>query len=404
MLLLSLGFFLTGVPERWSTLAPHWFSSDDMSSAVVREGLDRLGVGHGVYAGYIVGLLVVRAGVFYLVGALLFWRRSTDRVALLVAYVLVTLPSGDTDPAVLHAMARDEPVRAAIGILVELVAFTLVLWICLLFPDGHVRPGWTRIVAAVWLVAGIGALVLPGSPLDIMAWSAVLAVGFIPAAVLIALYAQGWRYRRISGPVERQQTKWFALGFAAVLGEFAGSQLLLAAVSPTWPAAAPDRAVLLDLLLYTVHILAFLAVPLSLAVAVLRHRLWDLGSLINRALVYGSLSATLAAIYLGAVVLLQSLLRVVTGQGSSLAVAASTLAIAALFQPLRRRLQVAIDRRFSRRRYDAGRALAAFSATLRDETDLGRIGSDLLGAVDEAMQPAHASLWLRAPHGDRTFP
>jgi hypothetical protein len=139
----------------------------------------------------------------------------------------------------------------------------------------------------------------------------------------------------------------------------------------------------------------FLLVPVSIGMAMLRAQLWEIDRLINRVLVYGSLTATLALVYVGSVVLLQQLLRRLTGQTSPLAIVASTLAMAALFQPLRRRLQTTIDRRFYRRKYDAARILAAFSAHLRDEVDLDRLTSQLVTVVEETLQPVQVSLWLR---------
>ena len=141
--------------------------------------------------------------------------------------------------------------------------------------------------------------------------------------------------------------------------------------------------------------LSFAGVPVAIGFAVLKYRLYDIDLLINRTLVYGALTATLVAVYVGSIVMLQGLLRALIGQESQLAIVASTLAVAALFNPLRHRIQAFIDRRFYRRKYDARKTLEAFSSTLRDETDLQALSDDLVGVVRETMQPAHASLWLR---------
>jgi hypothetical protein len=213
------------------------------------------------------------------------------------------------------------------------------------------------------------------------------------------------RYRRSRGE-ERQQIKWIAfaasfVGFGFVSAMASG--LIVLAFAPESWGSANTPPLWFDIL-FSVVLVSFGGVPIAVGIAILRYRLYDIDLLINRALVYVSLTATLALVYVGGVVSLQATLRVLTGQESTLAVVASTLAIAALFAPLRQRVQALVDRRFYRRKYDAAKTLEAFNARLRDETDLEALSADLVGVASETMQPEYASLWLRSdtlPKGDQ---
>jgi len=195
---------------------------------------------------------------------------------------------------------------------------------------------------------------------------------------------------RSAASIERQQIKWLLYAGALTL-------IMNATIAPAAPFELSDNdlpgvvSALLSLLAY----LAVISIPVAVGIAILRHRLYDIDVVINRTLVYGALTLTLAAVYVGSVVSLQYVLRTLTGQESTLAVVASTLAIAAMFNPLRRRVQGLVDRRFYRKKYDAAKTLEAFSARLRDETDLDALNGELVGVVRETMQPAHLSLWLR---------
>jgi hypothetical protein len=210
-------------------------------------------------------------------------------------------------------------------------------------------------------------------------------VFYLFTALLVASAACVYlRFRRGNG-TERQQIKWLAyaamlLGVTALVGEIL--DLLLGSLGGWFP---------------WVIVVAFLGIPLSIGAAMLHYRLYEIDIIINRTLVYGSLSTTLVLVYFGGVTVTQAVFTVLTGQEEQpqLAIVVSTLVIAALFNPLRRRIQGFIDRRFYRRKYDARKTLEAFSAQLRDETDLGALSDDLVGVVRETMQPAHVSLWLR---------
>jgi hypothetical protein len=220
----------------------------------------------------------------------------------------------------------------------------------------------------------------------------------LPLCILAAAVSLVLRYRRSGGEV-RQQIKWIAF-----VASFAGLVYLIAMVSQLFLApmmvgnggSLPPLPLWFELLT-SVAVLGFAGVPVAIGFAVLKYRLYDIDVIINRTLVYGSLTAMLALVYFGGVTATQAIFRALTGQEQQpqLAVVISTLVIAALFNPLRRRIQGFIDRRFYRRKYDAAKTLEAFSARLRDETDLNALSGDRVGGVRETMQPAHVSLWLR---------
>jgi hypothetical protein len=196
------------------------------------------------------------------------------------------------------------------------------------------------------------------------------------ALAVAGLVVRLWRSRG----VERQQLKWFACS-AALVGAGLGVSVFL---PKGW---AADLA-------FLVGLLALAGLPVTAGIAIFRYRLYDIDVIVNRALVYATLTATLALVYVGSVVLLQRTFVFMTGEGSQLTIVVSTLTIAALFVPLRRRIQDFIDRRFYRRKYDAARTLEALSTKLREETDLDSLGNGLVSVVRETMQPEHVSFWL----------
>ena len=215
---------------------------------------------------------------------------------------------------------------------------------------------------------------------------------FMYALIVVGASSMLARLRH-AGSVERQQIKWFAYATAVAISGVILKNTVYPAVGVIW-------VWWVGLVLTTVGVVSS---PVAMGIAIFRYRLYQIDILINRTLVYGSLTAVLVAVYLGGVVFLQYAFRSLTGEGSQLAVVASTLIIAALFIPLRRRIQSFIDRRFYRSKYDARKTLEAFSAKLRNETDLNALSGDLVGVVRETMQPAHVSLWLRpepAPKGE----
>jgi hypothetical protein len=271
------------------------------------------------------------------------------------------------------------------------IGFLSLFILLYIFPNGRFVPGWTR-----WVVGGMGVVVAstvlaPGTALNSDNWPGPLTLTPFVVIIFTALFAQIYRYRYVSGPVERQQTKWIVLGVTVALLSF----FCIVVIQSVVP-SLNQTGTIPWMVTLAVSIGLFFLIPTSFAIAILRYRLWDIDVLINRALVYGSLTASTAAVYIGGVIGLQALSRAVMGQHSDLAIAVATLAVAALFNPWRRRLQAFIDRRFYRRKYDSSRTLAAFTTRLRDDVDLDRLAVDLTAVVQETIQPSHVALWLPA--------
>ncbi len=353
--------------------------------------LQQLGLSPGFLTAYQIGWDVGTTLIYTALAALIFWRRSVDRMALFCAYMLV-LFGGATYTGLLDVGLRT--VAPAWFWLVgglELLAQVCVPTFFLLFPSGGFVPRWTGWSVLVYVLYEVWYVFLSTAYLGQLA-----GVGSLVFAVLILglVGLQIYRYRRVSTFRERQQTKWVVFGLAVALGGFAVSLIIVNLFHPFESPNLSDAGVLLPT---TVTYGLLLFIPISIAFAILRSRLYDIDTIINKALVYGSLTGLLAAVYAGLIIGLQALVRGLTNQDSSVAIVISTLVIAALFQPLRRRLQNLIDRRFYRRKYDAVRTLEAFSATLRNEVDLATLSEHLVAVVQETMQPAHVSLWLRQP-------
>ena len=343
-------------------------------------------------------------GMFAVVGALLVAKRPGNPIGwfLSASSLVVGVAALETYAAYVMTTRGRPDWLAVVGAWANswywfmFIALAIV-YLPLYFPDGRLPSRRWRPVA---VIVGIGALVLivlgmladtlRGQDVDYRIENPIGIEGLVPVEELpvfgvlsvplvvgcvAAVAAVVVRFRR-SGGVERQQMKWFLYAAAPIL---------------TLPLTDALPGIFGGLVLGWL----LLGLPTAIGVAVLKYRLYDIDVVINRTLVYGALTATLALVYFGSVVGLQRLLSPVVGQDNELAVVASTLLIAALFGPLRRRVQGFIDRRFYRRKYDAKRTLEAFNATLRDGTDLERLGGDLVRLVGETVQPEHASLWLR---------
>jgi hypothetical protein len=294
---------------------------------------------------------------------LLFWRKSNDRMALFISFFcLITAGTG------FHLL--DYSLTAYFGApsTYELWPTLLTpLWILLfcIFPDGRFVPRWT-----LWLF--LVSIITSFSIFAITDWRSV-SLGVLTPFYFVATYVQVYRYRRVSNYSERQQTKWWLYGlFVSIL------------------------LFLIALLIYKKPGPPLLGVtPLFLTIAILRYRLFDIDIIIRRTLVYGVVTVVLALSFNVTEIIVQQLVSGMTGQFSQVAIIVSTLAVAALFNPLRHRVQDAIDHRFYRRKYDAQQVLARFAQTVRDEVELEKLTGELLNVVNETMQPTSVSLWLK---------
>ena len=364
----------------------------------------------------LIGWLIVSLA-FATVGSLVVARYPANLVGwLLTAFGLDIAISVTSDSYLFYALFAEPdslPGASLAGWFLFLTSNTLFLPLFaaffLIFPNGRVlTPHWR---AVAWLLGvGTGALVLsafePGpfpyfpyegdvtieNPLGIPGADGVLGttgsigLALVGLSMIAGLTSLLLRMRRSRG-VERQQLKWFA---------YAGLWVVMIWI------VGPAVSVLLSLgidnaVFNSLAVAGFGSVPLAAGIAILRHNLYDIDRLINRTLVYGLLTATLLGLYVAAVIGFGTTLRALSGESSSLATAGSTLVVAALFRPLRQRMQSFVDRHFNRSRYDAAQTLEWFTARLRDEIDLTTLTAEVCGVVQETMQPAHVTLWLRSP-------
>jgi hypothetical protein len=398
---LTLGIYMASLPEyvtelqtvcRFAACSLGQLSPDQVVT------LQHFGLAVGSYTAFMVALTIVFALVSFGTGGLIFWRKSDDWMALLFA--LISVVGGTV--SVLFTVGTSHSVwRVPILCVAELLYLSFFLTFTL-FPDGRFVPRWTRWLFVVFSIASVvftffmnnltSFFTIPLWLFTIPLWLGVPLVLLFFSLYASLVIAQMYRYRYVSTFIQRQQTKWVVYGFTAnivvSIGAFLPMLIFPRSLSP--------------LLFIPVFIGAAFLYPFTMGVAILRYRLWDIDVLINRTLVYGTLTVILTGVYVGLVIGLSALLRGIISQDSGVAIVISTLAISFLVQPLRRLIQRIIDRRFYRSKYDAAKTVAAFSATLRQEVDLEHLREELVAVVQETMQPSHVSLWLRPPEHNGT--
>ncbi len=367
------------------TLAAHPCAADCALTFQESRALGGVGIAPQSYLLALLALKLLSVIVAAIMAALLFVRRSRDWMALIAAYVILSLPTSmllNLGPAVttsLQATAFRLPLAADIAL--GSLQSAAIIGLFLLFPGGRFTPRWTWLLLAGFLIYTTIYAAWPAA-------QSALAPGWIVFfAGLIANIV--YRYRRVSSPLEQQQTKWVIAGFVVFM--FASMAFWL-------PPFTPLGATIYTPFSHIVYTLCLIVMPLTFFIAIQRYRLYDIDTIIRRTLTYGVVSVILAALYAIVVSGAQFLLQRVGGgwvSASQPTIVVTTLLIAALFLPLRRRIQRLIDQRFYRRHYDAQRTLAGFGAALRSHVDLDQLVSALTGVVDDTMRPEHVSLWLR---------
>jgi hypothetical protein len=340
------------------------------------QAMQRLGpLFISVYAAFILALTLALAFLCFALGAVIFWRRSDDWMALLVALAViatVTLNGG-----AVYGM------NSAWGVLaMVLYVFGTGLYVLVfsLFPNGRFVPRWMRWLLLCWPVAVFVSFMYLGYDL---LWH---------AAIVLLVIAQVYRHRTAASPLQRQQGKWLVFG-----GCVAGI-MIVGLTIPPYLFPSLGQAGSFYLVSIPVYLVISFTLPLCIGLGILRYRLYDIDIIIHRTLVYSTLTVVLAVIYEVSVFTLQSITSGLPFiRGNQLAIVASTFLIGGLFKPVYDRTRALIDRRFYRRKYDTARTVAAFSATIRDEVDLNQLCTKLTAVVQETMQPAHVSLWLCPP-------
>ena len=323
---------------------------------------------------------------------LLFTRRPQDSMALFISYYLLLYALVMT--GLLEAFMSYWGYSQEIALNIQTVFATVptVILLCI-FPTGRLVPAWTK-----WLIAGSGFIILmilirPDENLTAFSSPFTQIIGVALGIILIlGIYAQVYRYRNTSSLLERKQTKWVLAGLIIWVAYLAVSSvpwLIVQNLPPDQP--MPWWVPITSVSWW----LSLMILPLSLSVAVLRFRLFDIDLIIRKTLIYGALTITLVLVYFGGVVLMQAVFTAISGGQSPIAIVISTLIIAALFSPLRNRIQSDIDRRFFRSNYNARQAVDEFAIRVRDETDLETLCDELIGVANETIHPGFVSLWLR---------
>jgi hypothetical protein len=348
------------------------------------RALASMGISVHIYAVVALGITIGATVAATLIACTMVLRRPNDWLVLLNAFVVVPLGTASAT----YAVQESHSAVSMLALTLNAGTFAVFFLATGIFPNGRFVPRWSAAVPVVWLLWS-GCYLASRTSLPLASADSAIWLTCCGALMLVQIY----RYRVVSSAPERQQTKWILLG-----GSLTVVVVALAQVPWVVDPAMHHPGSIYQLATEPISQLMDLVFIVSIGIAIVRYRLFDVDLIINRALVYGTLTISLALAYFASVVLLQLLLQRITGEVSNTpALVVTTLAIAALSQPWRRRLQRVIDRRFYRSRYSAARIIEGFATTLRTELDLGELHDRLVTVVEDSMRPRHVSLWLRAP-------
>jgi signal transduction histidine kinase len=394
--IITLILFVASIPTAFAQLQTVCSASECVYGQLSREGLralQGLGLSPGFYAAYVVTLDVIFAAAYVVVAALLFWRRPADRMALFVSLALLTFGTA-TFTDTMDVLAAEPSVWRLPDVILQAVgtiAFGLFLY---LFPDGRFVPRWTGPVALAWVVWQLSDYLLAPSTAPEGNGSSVwvvLAVWIV--ALGTAVYAQSYRYRRVSGPVERQQIKWVVFGISAALSGFLGTNVTLAVLAPV-----PDspKVPLAHLAGHAISYSFMLLIPISIGIAILRYRLFDIDFIINRTIVYAALTAGVIGVY---VLVVGSVGAVLRGQGNLLVSILAAGLVAVLFQPVRERLQRAVNHLMYGKRDDPYAVLSHLGQRLESTLAPDEVLPAVTRTVREALKLPYAEVQLRRREG-----
>lgn len=392
VIILNLGLFVTAVPYEYQ--AHYAAAVQDFAPA-----LERLHSTPEFYTVFRTAMDLFEVLAFTLLGILIARMKPDDWMVLLVSMASITFGTLFV-PTLLYLTGVHPELLPWVGLVRSIGLTTSLLAFFYLFPDGRPIPRWTRPLSVVWVLICLAWLLFPQAPFNLVyldSWYQNLPASF---AVLLAWFTTGaiaqlYRFWRVSGPIQRQQTKWVVFGsIAGVVGFFGYYAPMLAIPALQQPTVERLLQVYFGIPVY--HLLILLP-PVFIGVAILRNHLWQIDLIVQRSLVYGTLTLMLSAVYLASVILLENIFSFFAGgvfEKSEMVIVLATLSIAVLFFPLRQRVQSWIDRRFFRQKYDRAQLVAAFGNDLRYEVDLQQVGDRLLHIVSETMQPEHVSLTL----------